>query len=115
MKLLIIVPNVSIKGEALVDGETLKWDYHDPFDGLDGDEINNISAQDIEKRKSDSMEMNAWSTGEQVRLRIDDERGPAGDFLKAYMTEPLGMCSLYLIPFFSYHVLSPIYRVNFFF
>ncbi|CAG2257072.1 unnamed protein product [Mytilus edulis] len=74
---------------ALVDGATLKWDYHDAFEGMTSNDIQELTREEVEKRKSEAMEKNAWTTAEQVRLRIDDKKGPAGDFLKAYLTEPL--------------------------
>ena len=32
------------------------------------------------------MEKNAWRVAEDVARRIDDEPGPAGDFMKSYTT-----------------------------
>lgn len=69
----------------------MKWDYHDAFEGMTSNDIQELTREEVEKRKSEAMEKNAWTTAEQVRLRIDDEKGPAGDFLKVYLTEPLGM------------------------
>ena len=40
--------NASI-GEALVDGSTLKWDYYGPLDGVDQNEIEKLSIQDIKQ------------------------------------------------------------------
>ena len=33
------------------------------------------------------MERNAWTVAKEVQLRINDEKGPANDFLKCYVTE----------------------------
>ena len=33
------------------------------------------------------MEKNAWMVSEEIKLRVDDEKGPEGDFMRAYVTE----------------------------
>ena len=35
------------------------------------------------------MERNAWAVAKEVQLRINDEKGPANDFLKCYVTEQI--------------------------
>ncbi|XP_062616534.1 uncharacterized protein LOC134278232 [Saccostrea cucullata] len=74
-------------GDALVDGATLKWDAHKPLDELSDEEIQNLSSSDLEMRKEKALEKNAWDVAEQVCVRIDQAKGPAGDFLHAYVTD----------------------------
>ena len=69
-------------GDALVDGSALKWDCYGPFGGLEQDEIKKLSATELEEREADCMERNAWKVSEEVKKTIDDEPGPAGDFMR---------------------------------
>ena len=73
-------------GDALVDGSALKWNYYGPLDGLKEDEVKNLSVTDLQKRENDCMEKNAWKVAEEVTKIIDDEPGPAGDYMKCYVT-----------------------------
>ena len=77
--------NASI-GEALVDGTALKWEYFKPFDGLTSEEIDELSAKEVKEKENLCMEKNAWRVAQDVAGRIDDEPGPAGDYLKGYVT-----------------------------
>ena len=73
-------------GDALVDGSTLKWNHYGPLDGLTEDEVKNLSVTDLQKRENDCMEKNASKVAEEVTKIIDDEPGPAGDYMKSYVT-----------------------------
>ena len=75
-------------GEALVDGGSIKWKYHDAFDGLTKDEIKQLSVDDIKKREALSMEQNAWRVARDVAERINHEPGPAGDYMQSFVTPP---------------------------
>ena len=68
-------------GEALVDGGSIKWKYHDAFDGLTKAEIKQLSVDGIQKREALSMEQNAWRVARDVAERINHEPGPAGDYV----------------------------------
>ena len=71
--------NVCI-GDALVDGGTLRWKFHEALDGLTQAEIESLSLDDIRKRKGLAMEQNTWMVAENVADRINYEPGPAGDY-----------------------------------
>ncbi|XP_070580686.1 uncharacterized protein [Ptychodera flava] len=73
-------------GEALVDGSALKWDYHKPSDGLTEDELNRLTVEQTKELEKSCKERNAWQVAKDVQLRIDDEPGPAGDYMKAFVT-----------------------------
>lgn len=77
--------NASI-GEALVDGSALKWEYYKPFDGLSDQEVNNLTSSEVKERESMCMEKNAWEVAKHVTTIIDDEPGPAKDYMKCYTT-----------------------------
>ncbi len=78
--------NASI-GEALVDGTALKWEYFTPFDGLTNEEIDELSSNELKEKDNLSMEKNVWRVAYDVAAMIDDESGPAGDFIKCYVTQ----------------------------
>ena len=75
--------NASI-GDALVDGTALKWEYFKPFDGLTDEEIKKLSASEVKEREAIRMEKNAWEVAREVTAMVDDEPGPAKDYLKCY-------------------------------
>jgi len=80
------------KGEALVDGSALKWQYYNAFDNLSKEEIENLSANDVKRLEEKAMELNAWHVAKDVQTKVlHDEPGPAGDFMKAYVTADHGM------------------------
>ena len=91
-------------GDALVDGGAMKWQYFGPFDHLSMEEIENLSITELKKRE-ECMEKNAWKVSEEIRQVIDDEPGPAGDFLKCFVTskreKQLFFNSAYLMKYFS--------------
>ena len=60
-----------------------------PYDGLSEEGRKTMSLDELEKHKETNMERNAWAVAEEVRMRVDDEKGPGGDFMKAYLTEKL--------------------------
>lgn len=81
----------------------MRWDYYSHRDDISEEELSNLSSEELQKRKANTTEKNAWRVAEEVCVRIDDAKGPAGDFLKAYVTERPGkytcifgsMCSFY--------------------
>ena len=89
------------KGEALVDGSALKWQYYNAFDNLSKEEIENLSANDVKKLEEKAMELNALHVAKDVQTKLDDEPCPAGDFMKAYVTADHGML-FYIMPTFRY-------------
>ena len=76
----------SFQGEALVDGSALKWKYHEPFANLLPGEVEKLSAEEMKALEEKAMEQNAWHVARDVQARIDDEPGPAGDYMKAFIT-----------------------------
>jgi len=51
------------------------------------DEIEKLSAKEVMEKEKSCMEANAWKVAEDLARRIDDEPGPAGDFMKCYVTQ----------------------------
>ena len=45
-----------------------------------------MSAEESKALEEKAMEQNAWHAARDVQSRIDDEPGPAGDFMKAFIT-----------------------------
>lgn len=72
--------------EALVDGGTMQWKFHDALDGLMQDEIEGLSLDDIKKHEELAMEENAWTIAKNVAERINHEPGPAGDYTQSFVT-----------------------------
>jgi hypothetical protein len=62
-----------------------RWDYYKPFDGMSEVEVQELSSADVDHLKSETMEKNAWTVSNEIRLRIDDTRDPSGGYLKAYV------------------------------
>ena len=48
--------------------------------------IQRLLGKEVLEKESVCMEKNAWRVAEEVARRIDDEPGPAGDFMKSYTT-----------------------------
>lgn len=74
----------------MVDGSALKWKYHEPFAGLSSEEVDKLSAEESKALEEKAMEQNALHVARDVQTRIDDEPGPAGDFMKAFVTRERG-------------------------
>lgn len=79
-----------VPGDALVDGSTLSWDMFKALEGLSDEEVQNLTSTELDNLKAKALERNAWAVAEQVRLRVDDAKGPAGGYLHAYITEHPG-------------------------
>lgn len=73
-------------GEALVDGRALKWEYFKPTDIMSEEEIKKLTVAEIKELEAETMERNAWQVSQEVVSRIDGEPGPAGDCMKAFVT-----------------------------
>ena len=76
--------NVCI-GDALVDGGTLRWKFHEALDGLTQAEIESLSLDDIRKRKGLAM---TGMVAENFADRINHEPGPAGDYIQSFYFVP---------------------------
>ena len=81
---------VTSTGEAIADGSALKTDYFQKHEGLDKDEIAAMSLPQLEEHEEKMKEKNAWAIAEDVRNRVDDEPGPGGSFMNAFLTEKKG-------------------------
>ena len=66
-------------GEALVTGQTIRWNYFQATDGLDKEQIDLLSFEEIKKREEDAVERDEWRISHDIATRIDGEPGPAGD------------------------------------
>ena len=73
--------------DALVDGGAINWEKCRPYEGLTEEHLKEISIDELEKHKNIMMENNAWLVAEELKQRIDDEKGPGGDFMISYVTE----------------------------
>ena len=65
----------------------MKFEYFTLYDGLSEEQINDMTAEDLESYAKYNKKRNAWAVAKEVQLRSDDEKGPANDFLKCYVTE----------------------------
>ena len=75
-------------GDAIVDGGVVDWQHFMPFDGLTEDKIVSLTTEDVEILKQYANKKNSWRVAHELRNRVDDEPGPAGDYMKAYLTLP---------------------------
>ena len=55
--------------------------YFKPSGGTTVVEIGALSAKEVKQKEKDCMEKNAWQV-----TQVDDETGPAGDFVECYVT-----------------------------
>ena len=65
---------------------TFLGEYFKSFDGLTIEEIDALSASKVKQKERDCMEKNVWQVAQEVAALVDDEPGPAGDFVKCYVT-----------------------------
>ena len=73
-------------GESLVNGKALVWEYFKPTDNMSQEEIDELSVDMYKELEAKTMERNAWRVSQDVVSRIDGEPGPAGDSMKAFLT-----------------------------
>ena len=59
------------------------------FEGLTVDEIQSLTAQEIENFDADRMKFNAFKVCEEVSFRLEGAAGPGG-YLKSYVTKEFG-------------------------
>lgn len=78
------------KGDAVVDGSTLKWQYHRAFDGLTDAEVSELSVAEAKSLEAIAIEKNAVRVALELRNRIDGEPGPSGGYMKSYVTSAKG-------------------------
>ena len=78
--------NASV-ADGLVDGGTMKWNYYEDYDGLTDEQVKEMSISELDMHIETNIKKNAWAVAKQVHLRIDDEKGPAGDYLKFSVTD----------------------------
>ena len=66
----------------------MKWNYYEDYDRLTDEQVKkNMSISELDVNIETNMEKNAWAAANQAQLRIDDEEGSAGDYLKCYATD----------------------------
>ena len=73
-------------GEALVDGRTLHWEYFQPAYLISEEELKKLTVEEMKELEAEVVERNAWRVAQDVVSRIDGEPGPAGDCMKAFVT-----------------------------
>ena len=79
-------PNAAT-GDALVDGSALRWQYFKPFDGTTAVEIGALSANEVKQKEKECMEKECMASSPGgIAAVVDDEPGPAGDFVKCHGT-----------------------------
>ena len=81
---------VLIAGDALVDGSTIKWQYHKALESLTENEIRKLSLEEINSMEAECMEKNAWQVCHDVASRINGEPAPRGDMV-AHVTQRTGI------------------------
>ena len=74
-------------GDAVCDGGYLDFNYFPQFDDLSEEEINGMSAKDIERYELMRIEKNARKVCEEVSSRIDGAPTIDG-FMKSFVTKP---------------------------
>ena len=57
-------------GDALVDGESLHWEYYKELEGLTEDEVAEMSLKEVEEFENNRMVKNAWRVAEEVHIRM---------------------------------------------
>ncbi len=72
-------------GNAVCDGGALEWDFFKLFDG-DENKLAQCSPAELKNEEDQVMYKNALKICEDLVYRVDDAPGPAGDFMKAYVT-----------------------------
>ena len=73
-------------GDALVDVSALRWQYFKPFVDMTAVGIAALSANEVNQKEKGCKEKNAWQVTQEVAATVDDEPGPAGEFVKCYVT-----------------------------
>ena len=73
-------------GKALADGRALHWEYFQPTDLISEEELKTLTVEEMTELEAEVVERNAWRVAQDVVSRIDGEPGPAGDCMKAFVT-----------------------------
>ena len=73
-------------GEVLVDGRVLDWEYFQPTYLISEEELKTLTVEEIRELEAEELERNKWRVAQDVVSRIDGEPGPAGDCMKAFVT-----------------------------
>lgn len=73
-------------GEALVDGRALYWEYFQPIDLISEEELKTLTVEEIKELEGEVVERNAWRVAQDNVSRTDGKPGPAGDCMKAFVT-----------------------------
>ena len=69
-----------------MDGATINWEVYKQFDGMNEEEITQMSVKDFEELEEQRMEKNAWHVAKTLVERIDG--APVlSKRIKAYLTE----------------------------
>ena len=72
--------------EALVDGRVLQWEYVQPTDLISEEELKTFTVDEMKELEAEVVQRNAWRVAQDFVSRIDGEPGPAGDCMKAFVT-----------------------------
>ncbi len=72
-------------GNAICDGGSLDWEYYKPFDGNE-QAIEQATPLEFDEEEDKTMRRNVRKVCEDLCYRVDDAPGPAGDYMKAYVT-----------------------------
>ena len=73
----------SYVGDAICDGGAIEWEYKTEFEGLNSDQLQAITLENIEKHELNRMKYNAFEVCNELTTRIDGAVMPDG-FMKAY-------------------------------
>ena len=76
-------------GEALVDEKRRRLSEstsNRPTDNMSREELHKLTVDEYKELEAKTMERNAWRVSQDVVSRIDGEPGPAGDCMRAFVT-----------------------------
>ena len=70
----------------MVDGRALHWEYFQPTGLISEEELKTFTVEEMKQLEAEVVQRNAWRLAQDFVSRIDGEPGPAGDCMKAFVT-----------------------------
>ena len=70
----------------MVDGRALHWEYFQPTGLISEEELKTFTVEEMKQLEAEVVQRNAWRVAQDFVSRIDGEPGPAGDCMKAFVT-----------------------------
>ena len=72
--------------ETLVDDRALHWEYFQPTDLISEEELKTLTVEEMKELEAEVVERNVWKVAQDFVSRIGGKPGPAGDCMKAFVT-----------------------------